>query len=65
LPSEGNFEFEQFYDKLHDRGFAIYPGKLTKADSFRIGCIGDITKVDIENAVKAIAEVMAEMSSVP
>jgi 2-aminoethylphosphonate-pyruvate transaminase len=29
-----------FYDRLKERGYVIYPGKLTVADSFRIGCIG-------------------------
>ena len=32
--------FETFYDRLKRAGFVIYPGKLTAADSFRIGCIG-------------------------
>jgi 2-aminoethylphosphonate-pyruvate transaminase len=30
----------EFYDRLKERGYVIYPGKLTVADSFRIGCIG-------------------------
>ncbi len=60
-PDDKNFEFEDFYSKLHAHGFAIYPGKLTKVDSFRVGCIGHITKIDIENAVKTIGEVIGEM----
>jgi len=31
---------QAFYDALKERGYVIYPGKLTVADSFRIGCIG-------------------------
>lgn len=61
LPQESGFDFEVFYNKLYDRGFAIYPGKLTKVASFRIGCIGHLTKSDMENAVKAVAAVMAEI----
>ena len=38
--ADPNFVFQRFYDALKDRGFVIYPGKLTVADSFRIGCIG-------------------------
>ena len=34
------FDFERFYTALATRGFVIYPGKLTRAESFRIGCIG-------------------------
>src|SRR5258708_10512053 len=40
MPTEPNFVFQRFYDGLKDRGYVIYPGKLTVADSFRIGCIG-------------------------
>ena len=40
MPADPRFHFETFYDKLKDRGYVIYPGKLTVADSFRIGCIG-------------------------
>ena len=41
-PRDPNFDFEQFYEALRVRGFAIYPGKLTKRPSFRIGTIGQI-----------------------
>ena len=34
------FDFATFYRKLSDRGFIIYPGKLTQVDTFRIGNIG-------------------------
>ena len=40
MPADPRFQFEAFYDRLSRRGFVIYPGKLTVADSFRIGCIG-------------------------
>src|SRR5439155_546373 len=40
MPADPKFNFESFYDRLSRRGFVIYPGKLTVADSFRIGCIG-------------------------
>ena len=34
--------FETFYEGLRARGYVIYPGKLTVAESFRIGCIGHL-----------------------
>ena len=40
MPADPRFQFEAFYDRLRERGYVIYPGKLTVADSFRIGCIG-------------------------
>jgi len=61
MPQDPAFVFQSFYDRLRDRGYVIYPGKLTVADSFRIGCIGHLTPEDMENAVAAIAAVCREM----
>ena len=43
------------------RGFAIYPGKLTKRDSFRIGTIGKLDQDVMERVVAAVKEVLREM----
>lgn len=64
-PDDPAFDFARFYDGLQQRGFTIYPGKLTKADSFRIGCIGQIFPDDMRAAVAAVAEVAAEMGLKP
>ena len=58
-PGNGWFTFEDFYDFLHRRGVVIYPGKLTAAPSFRIGCIGAIDEADIRRAVSLAGEYMA------
>ncbi|HVZ02212.1 MAG TPA: 2-aminoethylphosphonate--pyruvate transaminase [Dongiaceae bacterium] len=58
MPSDPNFVFEKFYDGLKDRGFVIYPGKLTVADSFRIGCIGRIGETEMKAFLAAATEVM-------
>ncbi len=50
------FDFEGFYEFLQARGIVIYPGKLTKAASFRIGCIGAIKPVDINRALRVIED---------
>ena len=52
--SPPNFPFERFYDALAARGFVIYPGKLTKADSFRIGCIGALEPADFVRLIDAV-----------
>ena len=44
-------------DKLKAKGFVIYPGKISEADTFRIGNIGDIYPQDIEALLQAIKEV--------
>lgn len=60
-PRDPNFHFERFYEALRVRGFTIYPGKLTKRPSFRIGTIGQIDERVIAAALQAIREVMSEM----
>ena len=60
-PADPNFHFETFYEALRARGYAIYPGKLTKRDSFRIGTIGRLDEKVMRGVVQAIKEVMREM----
>lgn len=61
-PADPNFKFETFYDALRARGFAIYPGKLTKRDSFRIGTIGKLDSEVMERVVIAIKDVLKDMN---
>ena len=61
MPKDPKFDFQAFYDKLKDRGYVIYPGKLTVADSFRIGCIGRLNAEHMRGALAAIRDVLAEM----
>ena len=61
MPIDPKFDFQVFYDKLKEKGFVIYPGKLTIADSFRMGCIGALTGRDIQAAVAAVGKTMSEM----
>ncbi|MBP0491727.1 2-aminoethylphosphonate--pyruvate transaminase [Roseomonas indoligenes] len=51
--------FRPFYDALAERGFLIYPGKLTQAETFRIGCIGALGRADFERLLAAVEEVLA------
>lgn len=62
IPRDPNFQFETFYDKLRQKGYAIYPGKLTKRPSFRIGTIGQLDETVIRNALVAIREVLRDMN---
>jgi 2-aminoethylphosphonate-pyruvate transaminase len=65
MPKDAKFVFEGFYDKLKERGYVIYPGKLTVAESFRIGCIGKLTAEHMRGALAAVAEVLAELGVDP
>lgn len=60
-PRDPLFQFDAFYRKLSDRGFVIYPGKVSDADCFRIGSIGNIFESDVRQLLAAIQEVVAEM----
>ena len=46
-PEHHNFSFQEMYEFIKERGYAIYPGKVTDADTFRIGNIGEIYEEDI------------------
>jgi 2-aminoethylphosphonate-pyruvate transaminase len=48
-----NFSFNVFYDKLNARGLCIYPGKVTQADCFRIGNIGQLYPDDMRRLLQA------------
>lgn len=61
MPADPRFHFETFYDRLARRGYVIYPGKLTVADSFRIGCIGALGEAEMRGVLQAIREVLAEL----
>jgi len=55
------FDFQIFHDKLKQRGFVIYPGKLDNKKTFRIGNIGDIDYHHIQLFIKAVKEVINEI----
>lgn len=60
-PEDPRFDFEAFYSRLSDLDYVIYPGKLSKADCFRIGNIGQIFPDDIRRLAAAIAETLEAM----
>ena len=60
-PAHPNYDFKRFYDAAKARGFILYPGKLTQIETFRVGCIGAITPVEIEQAVHAVALALKDL----
>jgi 2-aminoethylphosphonate-pyruvate transaminase len=60
-PEQEHFDFKIFYQELNQRGFVIYPGKLSKANCFRIGNIGRIYPEQVVQLIGAIAEVKTSM----
>ncbi len=61
MPADPKFHFETFYERLGQRGYVIYPGKLTVADSFRIGCIGALGAGEMRGVLAAIRAVLGEL----
>ncbi len=61
MPGDKAFNFKAFYYGLKERGFIIYPGKLTKEPSFRMGCIGALGSDEMRGAVAAVKEVLADL----
>jgi len=60
-PADVRFNFQDFYDRLRDQGYIIYPGKLTVADTFRIGCIGRLGPEQMHGVLNIIQITLSEM----
>ncbi len=61
FPADPKFTFDGFYRRLSDKGFIIYPGKISQAETFRIGTIGRIFESDMRALLAAVAETIAEL----
>jgi 2-aminoethylphosphonate-pyruvate transaminase len=61
MPADPAFDFQSFYDQVKDGGFVLYPGKLTVAPSFRVGCIGHLGADDMNQALSVMSDILAKM----
>ena len=60
-PADSRYTFRDFYDRVREKGFILYPGKLTQVETFRVGCIGAIGPDERRHAVNAVRDTLAEM----
>jgi 2-aminoethylphosphonate-pyruvate transaminase len=60
-PADPKFTFMDFYRRLSDKGFIIYPGKLSQIDLFRVGTIGRLFPEDMKALVRGISATLREM----
>jgi 2-aminoethylphosphonate-pyruvate transaminase len=60
-PDDPAYAFAEMYRRVRDKGFILYPGKLTAIETFRVGCIGAIGAADIQRGVDAISTALQEM----
>jgi 2-aminoethylphosphonate-pyruvate transaminase len=64
VPADPRFKFDSFYEGVRRRGYVIYPGKLTVAESFRMGCIGRLDSQQIRGALAVVETVLRELGVV-
>ncbi len=60
-PADARYAFKEFYGRVRDKGFILYPGKLTQVETFRVGCIGAIGPEEMRQAVNAVRDTLTEM----
>ena len=48
FPDDPNWDFKKVHDYCYERGFTIYPGKISTTDTFRLCSLGKIFPEDIE-----------------
>jgi len=59
-PPDPAYSFKDFYARVRDKGFILYPGKLTTVETFRVGCIGAVGPDEMRHAVNAVRDVLRE-----
>ncbi len=57
-PADPNYGFKAFYEATRERGYILYPGKLTQVETFRVGCIGAIDGNEMRNVVSAVGQAL-------
>ncbi|KAF1054633.1 MAG: 2-aminoethylphosphonate--pyruvate transaminase [Stenotrophomonas maltophilia] len=60
-PRDARYRFEALYQRVREQGFILYPGKLTRVETFRVGCIGQVQASDLRAAVAAIGQALRDM----
>ena len=60
-PAVAGYDFKAFYAAVKQRGFILYPGKLTFVETFRVGCIGAIGTNEMKQAVGAVEDAMRSL----
>ena len=53
-----NWDFEKVHDYCYERGFTIYPGKVSGQNTFRLCALGAITAKDIEDFFVVLEEAL-------
>jgi len=65
MPKDPTFDFQVFYDQMKNEGYVLYPGKLTVAPSFRVGCIGHLGTKEILECLGSMKIILGNMGFRP
>ena len=57
-PDDPNWSFEKVHDYCYERGFTIYPGKISTTNTFRLCALGAIDESDIREFFKVFREAL-------
>ncbi len=57
-PTDPNFSFEKVHDYCYERGFTIYPGKISTTNTFRLCALGAINANDIKDFFVVLKEAL-------
>ena len=58
-PDDPNWDFDKIHDYCYNRGFTIYPGKISTTNTFRLCALGAIDTPDIESFFQIFREALA------
>lgn len=59
-PDDKNWDFEKVHDYCYERGFTIYPGKVSTQNTFRLCALGAIVPEDIEDFFGVLEDALRE-----
>ena len=57
-PDDPNWSFEKVHDYCYERGFTIYPGKISTTNTFRLCALGAIDEADIRDFFAVFKEAL-------
>ena len=60
-PNDPNWDFEKVHDYCYERGFTIYPGKISTTNTFRLCSLGAITEDDIKDFLKVFRDALESL----
>ena len=57
-PDDPNWDFKKVHDYCYERGFTIYPGKISTTNTFRLCALGAIDETDIKEFFAVFKEAL-------